>query len=460
MSRVIFVAIILLLIASFSTEAQTTKFIEHKVRWMENIYTISRKYGIDPNAVLAYNHITANEIRRGIIIRIPVVYADEISSPPVDSLHQTAPLELSIDYYHECLEYRSSPETVHRASLILPFQLQESQPKNEFLEFYEGLLLAVEDLKSEGLSLHLSTYDVGNYPSMMALAQSGALLNQELVIGPVAAQDLFEVLNYTYGQNIKIVSPLDPQAESAAYVNPNFFQVNTSLYWQQANLIRYIPLNSGMVWLMYEDSDQDLELVNITKDILRENRIIYREFIHKISKDQDITGELSYLLTQGYMNRIIVASSDEAFVSDILRSLYLVHTRRNCPITLYGNAKWRNFESVDLDYYHSMNLHLSVPNYVDYQNPEVKRFLARFRALYQAEPSAYAYQGYDVGTYFLRALYTKGPSFEYCMEEGNIPASPLQSNFRFQKVGPDGGFINTDTRIIQYLPDYRVEILH
>ena len=215
-----------------------------------------------------------------------------------------------------------------------------------------------------------------------------------------------------------------------------------------------------MVWLIYDENGPDQELVGITKDILRHNRIIYREFTHKVAKESDVSGELAQLFTQRQNNQIIVASFDEAFVSDILRNLHLVHTRRNCPITLYGNARWRNFESVDLEYYHSMNLHLAVPNYVDYQSPEVKRFLARFRAFYRAEPTAYAYQGYDVGYYFLRALYTKGPSFEHCIEQGFIPSQPLQSNFRFQKVSPDGGFVNTDTRVIRYLPDYRIEILH
>jgi hypothetical protein len=86
--------------------------------------------------------------------------------------------------------------------------------------------------------------------------------------------------------------------------------------------------------------------------------------------------------------------------------------------------------------------------------------LARYRALFRTEPSAYSYQGYDVGSYFLYALYTKGSAFEYCLEQGVIPAPPpLQSNFNFRKVAPDGGFINTNTRIIRYLPDYRVEAL-
>ena len=446
---------------SFFAKAQTTTFIEHRVRWMENIYTISRKYNIDPNAILVYNRISANDVRRGVTLRIPVgLQDDRIINQPVVTGIEDPVISPKLEAFINCSEYRPSPEITHRASLILPFDLSSASPNNQYLEFYSGLLLALRDLKDEGMSIRLSSFDSKSYSYLPALVQSGALREEELVIGPVFQYDVLEMLNYTYGQNIKIISPLFQETESAAYTNENFFQVNTPLYWQQYNLIQHLLNNRGVVWLFMEEGEGDMELVNITIDILRKNGIIYREFRHKVAKDRDISGELSQLLTQGENNQVIVASRDEAFVSDILRNLYFVHSRRNCPVTLYGNAWWPNFESVDIDHYHSMNLHLSVAQYVDYQKPEVKRFLSQYRSMYHAEPSRFAFQGYDVGYYFLYALYTKGPYFEHCIELGYNSVQPLQSNFRFQKVSPEGGYINTDTRVIRYLPDYRIEVLH
>ncbi|MCL2727004.1 MAG: ABC transporter substrate-binding protein [Bacteroidales bacterium] len=443
-------------------QTQRDQYIEHKVRWMENIYTISKKYNANPNVVLEYNRISANDVRRGIILRIPLSPEERSGIEPSDNLVETDPAHTygsKERHLYDCMEYRPSSWTTHRASVILPFQLQNTRPNSNFLEFYQGLLLAVLDLKERGMSVELTAYDSGS-SSVASLAQSGAFVGDEIVIGPVYAGDLYEVLNRTYGQNIKVISPLDPQTEQAAETNPNFFQINTSLYWQQYNLVQQLRRNSGMVWLFREESGADQELVGVIRDVLSKNQIVYREFVHKVAKDADIRGELSQLLTQRQNNQVVVASTNEAFVSDVLRNLYLVHTRSNCPITLYGNARWRNFESVDLEYYHTMNLHLSVPNYVDYQDQEVRRFLLRYRSLFRAEPTPYAYQGYDVGNYFLSALYSNGPHFECCLEQGFIPAQPLQSQFRFQRVSPDGGFVNTGSRVIRYLPDYRIEILN
>lgn len=454
-----FIVLLLFVLCILFATAQTTRFIEHRVRWMENIHTISKKYKIDPKVVLDYNRISANEIRRGIIIRIPVDPLPGSVANRFDTIQGIAPPSHSFDPRSDCFEFHPSPLTEYRVSLILPFLLSQNQQDTQFLDFYEGFLLALLDLKAEGMSVIVTIYDSEAINRFSSFVQSGSLLQENLVIGPVYANDLFEMVHYTYGQNVKIISPLDQQTEPAAYTNPNFFQVNSSLYWQQSNLVPYLTQNSGIVWLFYEGEGNDEELVGMTREILRDNHIVYQEFAHKVEKNKDIVNELSLRLSQYQNNQVIVASSNEPFVADILRNLSLVQSRFNYPITLYGNAKWRSF-GVDLEYYHNMNLHLSVPNYIDYHRSDVKHFLGRYRALFRSEPSPLAYQGYDIGIYFLRALYSRGPHFDFCIEHGVVPAQPLQSNFRFQKVSPDGGFINTDSHVIRYLPDFSIVTLH
>jgi len=443
-----------ILTGSCGIMAQTqTKPVEYTVRWMENIYIIAHKYKTDPQAILDYNNLTANQVRRGRVLLIPIGGTD--TAPKQDSLARDELMDVVVPFNpNHCTNYLPNPGLSHSVSLMLPLQLTDEQPNSLFLEFYQGFLLATEDLRQNGMGITLKTIDLTAYPNIPALVQTGALQHQELIIGPVHAEDIFALLQNTYGSEVKIVSPLDPRAEQAAETNPRFFQVSPPLYWQQYNLLQYLEPQSGMVWLFSEEGGREQALLAHTKQILAESNILYREYNHKIN--QDITANLTELFRPDVNNQVIVVSSNEAFVSDLLRNLHLVHSSRRRPITLFGNASWRNFD-VDLDYYHQMRLHLSLTNYIDYERVDLKYFLARYRALFQTEPSNYAYQGYDVGYYFLQALYTRGPHFEDCTEF--IPAQPLQSNFRFQKVDPHGGFINTDSRIIRYLPDYRIEVL-
>ncbi|MCL2738001.1 MAG: hypothetical protein FWE30_00970 [Bacteroidales bacterium] len=448
-----------ILLGSCSVVAKAqTKPVEHTVRWMENIYIIAKKYKTEPQIILDYNNLTANQVRRGVVLLIPWEEATADAAHKQDSLARDEFMDVVVPFNpNDCSNYLPYPGISHSVSLILPLQLTDEQPNSLFIEFYQGFLLAAEDLRQEGMGIILRTLDLAAYPNMPALVQAGALQNQELIIGPVFAEDVFALLQNTYGSEAKIVSPLDPRTEQAVEANPRFFQVSPPPYWQQYNLLQYLEPQSGMVWLFSEEGGRDQALLALTKQILGESQIPYREYNHRVVREQNITDNLAQLFQSDVNNQVIVVSSNEAFVSDLLRNLHMVHSGRQRPITLFGNAGWRNFESVDLDYYHQMRLHLSLSNYIDYERADLKHFLARYRALFQTEPSPYAYQGYDVGYYFLRALYTKGPRFEDCTEL--IPARPLQSNFRFQKVGPNGGFINTDSRVIRYLPDYRIEVL-
>ena len=138
---------------------------------------------------------------------------------------------------------------------------------------------------------------------------------------------------------------------------------------------------------------------------------------------------------------------------------------------VFGMPKWRNFETIHVELYHKLNLHLSIPYYVEYSSPEVEKFLMTYRALYNAEPTPYAYQGYDITRYFLDLANRYGKSFINLNEFA--PAQMLQSNFNFKRhhkpanqttVGQAGlfdnrsGLTNYATRDIIYNPDYTITL--
>jgi hypothetical protein len=163
------------------------------------------------------------------------------------------------------------------------------------------------------------------------------------------------------------------------------------------------------------------------------------------------------LLGPNGKNQIIIASQNEAFVSDALRNLHLLFAYDNIPIELFGMSKWRSFETLDLAALHQLKVVIPLPVYVDYSRDNVKRFIRTFRALFHAEPSHYAFQGYDVAFYFMNALFRYGPDFEDCIDSLDVPL--LQSEYSFRKNEPDGGYSNTEARLIRYLPDYTVTLL-
>ena len=133
-------------------------------------------------------------------------------------------------------------------------------------------------------------------------------------------------------------------------------------------------------------------------------------------------------------------------MSDVVRNLNLLHTNpateKKRAITLFGTAKWRNFETIEVDYFHRMNLHLTLPYYVDYTSPIVKSFLMKYRALFNSEPSPFAFQGFDITTMFL-----------------NNPSLSTQSRYHFLREKNSTGIQNTGTTDIVYNRDYTISVI-
>ena len=81
----------------------------------------------------------------------------------------------------------------------------------------------------------------------------------------------------------------------------------------------------------------------------------------------------------------------------------------------------------------------------------MKDFLLKYRALYNTEPSQFAFQGYDIAHYFISLCHKYGKDWTDKIEESE--KAMLQSTFKYLKQGT-GGYINNGVRRITYGPNW------
>ena len=84
----------------------------------------------------------------------------------------------------------------------------------------------------------------------------------------------------------------------------------------------------------------------------------------------------------------------------------------------------------------------------------MKDFLLKYRALYNAEPSQFAFQGYDIASYFINLCSRYGDRWPEMVDKA--PQAMLQSTFRCRKDGEEGGYVNNGIRRIVYGPEWSV----
>ena len=95
-----------------------------------------------------------------------------------------------------------------------------------------------------------------------------------------------------------------------------------------------------------------------------------------------------------------------------------------------------------------------VTEHIDYNSDEVRDFLLKYRALYNTEPTQFAFQGYDLARYFMGLSAKYGKNWKEHLTES--PAKMLQSTFSFTRH-PSGSFMNNGVRRIIYDKGYQIK---
>ena len=433
----------------------------HTVKWYESIDDIAGKYGVTVSEIMAANKLDSKKLksRMKLVIPEPGEYASAVQNEDIP-----AQVDTVITAERISDEVIVENETEERpwwadfnrkekvtASLMLPFKATGTCGSRSNMDFYSGVLLAVNDLAQAGTSVDLNVIDIAdNIQSLGSMDMTG----NDIVIGPVSVKDMTEALSAA-GSSSMLISPLDPKAESLVAANPDLIQAPTPHKIQYMDLASWLKEDTGAedrVLLISEKGARLTESTFEMKQAVDAVGVDYQTFSYSILEGRNVEKPLKDLMTQTATNRVMIVSESEAFVNDVVRNLNMM-IHQKYEIVLYGASKIRSFETIEVENFHKTNLHVSLTYYIDYEDPRVKNFLLKYRALFNAEPTQFAYQGYDIASYFIELCSKYGKNW---LEK--LPSeekSMLQSTFRCMKEG-DGGYINHGVRRIVYEKDWTI----
>lgn len=347
----------------------------------------------------------------------------------------------------------TAEKTEARIALVLPFHARSDSPSNQAMDFYSGALQAVYQAKGTmEMDVVLSVYDE------MELLQEGmeVLEGNDLLISTNTLDKLRPLAEFAATRQIPLVSAMDNRADSLLADNPYLFQVPVSHKNQIRNLIAGVsPSYSERVYLFCDSRFPSDPLADSIKVHLFENGIEnYTPVSYDILRGRELGISLGKQWSDRYTYKIIVASEDPAFAPDVIRNLKM--TGRYIPIQVFCSNRIRNFDSVDTDSFYLLNGHFSAPYFVDYSDPVTKDFVLKYRALFNTEPTAFSFQGFDILTYFLEVIRQEGNQFA-----ANISSHPmelLQCSFHFVRSDEKSGWHNCATRNLVYSPDFTISI--
>ena len=429
----------------------------HIVKWYEDLNIIAEKYGVTPDAIAAANGLKDRKLKNRQKLMIPAV-ADE--KPAAYVMEQPVEEEdLNIETAFEEKEEEATDTVITSytskskvtATVLLPLKATGSGSSRSNMDFYSGVLVAARDLTELGIDVKLNVYDIAN--GGLGTTKS-ELEESDIIIGPVSTGDITRLFSMS-DEIGPVISPLDPRVEPLAANYRNLVQAPSSQmaqYQDMADWIQEDLMESDRVIVISEKGARMNDEGKKMKAVLDSAAFEYQPFAYSILDGREIKEPIEAVMTMEGTNRVVIASDSEAFVNDVVRNLNLI-IHDKFSVVLYGPAKIRTFETIEVENFHNTSLHASLASYIDYEDDNVKKFLMRYRALFGTEPTQFAFQGYDVARYFLE-LYTKyGEYWPQMIDKAD--RKMLQSNFNCRAV-EGGGYTNKGIRRIIYGMDYSI----
>ena len=467
--------------AQAQTPAAGADYTIYTAKWYEDLNMIAAKFNIPKETLMAFNGLTSEQLERRQRLRIPnrPVSVPAPAPAPVELAEATeipagqaqeemtgetetglATTDLPAEEAEPARTGFSLWDLFRRkkisdrisVGIILPFGAK-GQVNHSAFDLYSGMLLAVREMAKTGIKADLSVIDSRNPATPVT---ENALETFDLVIGPISPEELEKTLELCPASTA-VVSPLDPKAADLARTHANLIQAPSPADAQYDDIIDWLRsdcLPGDKIVLIVEKGAAPTALGSK----LAASGLSYTT-LECAYQDRGIADRMQALLpTSRNTLRAVIATEKEAVVNEAVRGLALL-AYKGIDAVLYGPSKIRTFDMVEVENLHLAQAHLSCSYFIDYDNPRIKDFLLSYRALFGAEPTQFAYQGYDAANYFIRNFATSERDWERMSRLEDRKYRGLQSDFMIVDEG-EAGHVNRAVRRVVFGKDYSVTLLN
>lgn len=338
----------------------------------------------------------------------------------------------------------------------------------DFVEMYEGILLAADSLRSLGVNINLFAYDIkSDTVELSRLLKSGKLADMDLIIGPVYSNNLARVSEYAREAGIPVVSPVPLYNNSVLTGNPTLFMTNSSLEVSQRALAKKLSEYAGRNFVfIHADSlgvDEDVKrfknlIITELTNWMPYEEIKFKEllFFSRSMFDNDSINRLGHALSGQVENVVIIASEDAPVISETIMDVHGLSKKYN--VKVFGYPILRELENLDPRYFFDLDIMVYSPFWIDYSHKDVRQFNADFRMKFMTQPSekSFAWQGYDIAWYFISGLAVHGKDF--IRTPWIHRPDLLHTEYDFVSKTNQDGFENQKLFLVHFTKDFEITL--
>jgi LysM repeat protein len=443
-------------ISSVKSDKKETKIIEvpkniplkdYTVKPKETFYGISKRTGLSEQQLTKLNPDLKDGLKEGMILKLPLQIVTEV---------------VTSDRNREVVDLTSSLNTKNKKELaiLLPFNLsqiegdtvntvKERLKKDKFLnitlDFYSGVMMAIDSAKSLNLNLDIKIVDSQenkNSCNSEQLIKEKGIDKSDVIIGPFYQANVEKTAELLKDSKAIIISPLSKETSKET---PNLLQSMPNNDVVKTAMFDYMHSKNGNIIAII-----DIKKVTIKKYISEKHPDV--KHVAMDEKGNFAIENVTEHLVADKINYVIIESEK---TGTILKTLnMLIGLSASYPIHLVILEKNPTFDFEEIPLAKLAKLRLTFPSmYKENQSAEGDLFEKKYKQKYKTTPNQYAIRGFDV-TFDTLLRLSQENSFINTVDQ--VTTSQFENRFEYEKQA-SGARINKGIYILYYDTDLTVK---
>ena len=454
----VFIFLLITLQPIFSQNIVTDTIV-HEVERKETLFSISQKYKININDILELNpQLRNSRLKRKSKILIPVIETiQENTLVEKDSL----PTENDLLRLDSIFVKKRKRDNQLNLSVLLPFRsntvnydsIEEVESLFEdrnlytiTLDFYSGILYAIEDLRELNVAINLNVFDTENSINKInEISSENLVKDSDVIIGPLIPRNFETFSNIELLESIPKVFPL---STIPIKIIKGVIQSVTPKNLLRERMINYLDKNL--------DREENIVIIADSLNIEIESKLS-EIFPNSIKIKPEFEGYilpelLDSLLVDSLPNKVIVESEIFTLISSVVSQLNSQITSER-DVKLYTTYRGNQYDDPSINIKDLGNLaftYTSISKKIN--NDSISKFESRYLNLFGSLPNKDVIRGYDVTKdILLRVLIDKNLNRTTKYDE----QSYTESKFLYKK-DTLGGLFNSSMFILRHR-EYDIE---
>ena len=445
MSKKKYIILILVALFTFSlgADAQQIQTV-HKVKKRETIFGIARDYNITIEELIGANpemQQPGYELKKGSTINIP--FPQQNTQQPAEAV-PVVPIKTSLDI-----------------GVMLPLHNVDGDGRR-MIEYYRGLLMAVEKLKADGISINVRAWNVAQTDDISStLLQQGAE-QSDIIFGPLYSKQVKALSDFCKKNKIRMVIPFSINGDEVER-NEFIYQVYQPMEtFYQKTITSFIDRFSNCHPVIIDCNDSTSSKGTFTYALRK--KLEERGIQYSITNLRSSTEMFEKAFATTKRNVIILNTGRSPELTQTMHKLdaLLAHSP-GYMISMFGYTEWQMYEKYNQNqtYFHKYDVYIPSSYFFNEQSGYIQSFQRAYKNKFGTDMMNalphFALTGYDQGVFFIGGVYKfKG---QFYGARNQIYNTSLQTPYHFGKT-PNGGFRNEAYLLVHYQTNGGIETIN